>query len=321
MYSALLSMHLSRSIINAMKIFNYLKRFSAEDVLHRIFSSLVDLLTFISIYTVINSLEGLFNIEFLIPKLIIAILVFTTSIIISTPWFNKKNTQWVRENKISFFIYSFILVGIILITIDIYDGKIASKDFWENVLVEAHGMFLDIVLFGIIFTYYENYHQKNNDIKRYKEEIDDFRGWKQEEAMFRIVGNLHRLIKAGEIGIDLSNCYLIDADLRELNLIAANFSNSILKESKFFSAKLRGSYFNGTLVYNADFSGADLRDCDFSNCYLPDMVLDKDTNVANMKFTNDKTFDNQFFIDRLNLIFGDKIIIENSGREYEVIYP
>ena len=45
--------------------------------------------------------------------------------------------------------------------------------------------------------------EKRRNIKRWQEEIDDFRGWNSEEAKFRIVGNIKRLNRNGIISKEI----------------------------------------------------------------------------------------------------------------------
>lgn len=262
---------------------------------------------------------------------VIFITLFTLLIILVTYGFFyysgieiwEKSIKWFRENKLSFFICLSFIVGVAIALLDNFDAKLGISEFWGGVLVEAHGMLLDIILFGIVLTLYENYHHKYSNIKHYKEEIDDHRRWNEPEPMFRIVGNLRRLIKAGVKNIDLNNCYLVDADLRELDLSSGVFRNSILRNAKFFSTNLKHSDFNGAQTYDADSSGADLSDTDFRNCHLADIVINKDTKVNNMMFSNDKTFDNRIFIMNINKIFEEKVRIvylETNSDHYKLFY-
>ncbi len=50
---------------------------------------------------------------------------------------------------------------------------------WEDVLVEAHGLLFDIILFGIILTVFSQRIDKKMKILRCHEEIEDFLYWEK----------------------------------------------------------------------------------------------------------------------------------------------
>ena len=142
------------------------------------------------------------------------------------------------ENKATFFVYAALFFGMVILLIDYKTGDLFNPSFWDNVLVEAHGMFMDIILFGIILTLYERFTDKHSEIKRLHEEIDDYRGWNEPEAMYRIVGCIKRLNKKGVTNIDLTDCFLENANLENVNLRESNLSNTNLKRADLKGANL-----------------------------------------------------------------------------------
>jgi len=89
-----------------------------------------------------------------------------------------------------------------------------TKDFWLNILVESYGMLFDIFVIGILIFWLqdrgikkleeqrkirEKEFERKRTIQRYEEEIEDYLGWDEKEATFRIVGNIKRLKKL-EVG-------------------------------------------------------------------------------------------------------------------------
>lgn len=76
-----------------------------------------------------------------------------------------------------------------------------------NILIAAHSLLFDIILFGIILSFYDDYIRKQQDIKRYYEEIDDYRFWISEEAVIRMMGCIRRLNYANIYDINLKDCY------------------------------------------------------------------------------------------------------------------
>lgn len=65
-----------------------------------------------------------------------------------------------RKNKIFFFFLLAGFMGFLLYYIDLKTDDTFKGSFWGGVLVEAHGMFLDVILFGILLTIYEKFTEK-----------------------------------------------------------------------------------------------------------------------------------------------------------------
>ena len=103
-----------------------------------------------------------------------------------------------------------------------------KHEFIEGIFIESFGMLLDLLIIGALFTYFYNKGERRRTIKRYSEEIDDFRKWNENEATFRIIGNIKRLIKLGIHKIDLSHCYLMNADFTDFNIEGTNFNGANL---------------------------------------------------------------------------------------------
>ena len=132
--------------------------------------------------------------------------------------------------------------------------------------------------------------KKKDLIRQYHEEIDDFRDWKDEEATYRILGNIKRLSRLGETTFDLNRCNLSGIHLKGLtiknsDLNCINLSNTYISECKFVNVNFTGAsfakanivrcsfinskidranYFDAVL-YELDFKGSDLTHFDESN--------------------------------------------------------
>lgn len=143
-------------------------------------------------------------------------------------------------------------------------GFSSDGEFWKGILVEAHGMLFDIAIIGVLILWLNKKGEKRLEIQRYKDEIDDFRYWKSEEAMHRIVGNIRRLNKKGVSSIHLNECYLKNANLSGVTLQGAYLVNATLNGAILFStnlryADLRNANFIDANLHTADFREADLR--------------------------------------------------------------
>ena len=138
-----------------------------------------------------------------------------------------------------------------------------EPEFLLNVLAEAHGVLLDLLLFGCLLLWFEQKAEKRRRVERYENAIADFLGWESEEAMHRIVGNIRRLNREGNAPESLKNAYLAGADLKGADLSEASLDGAVLRDADLQHADLSGVYF-GT----ADLTGANLRKADLSGAHL-----------------------------------------------------
>lgn len=167
-----------------------------------------------------------------------------------------KKTIQTLEEKLQIFFESpfrtYALLAIIVIPIVIkISSPFYNEAFFENILVEAHGMIFDILILGVLFAWFAQGGEKQRDIKRYQEEIEDYRGWESDEAKYRIAGNIKRLNSLGVSNIDLHMMNLREADLCRLNLRNAN-----LLHCKMEKACIEGTDFSGATLFFSDLSEA-----------------------------------------------------------------
>ncbi len=123
----------------------------------------------------------------------------------------------IPTSAVSISIVVFVIASLVVVrfSCSYYDG-----DFMENVLVEAHGMLFDILVIGVLILALNKLVEKRMENQRYRDEIDDFRGWESEEAAYRIAGNLRRLKRNGYRGkVDLSGCCLGRIDMKRDGLL------------------------------------------------------------------------------------------------------
>jgi len=121
-------------------------------------------------------------------------------------------------------VYYLIVIVIVGLVLYVLNSQFYNKwgEWGKNVLVEAHGFMMDLVIFGFVLTAYELFRQRKDRIERYHEEIDDYRGWDEKEAMYRNAGNIRRLNREGESRIRLYHSNLYNANLIGVNLSGAN---------------------------------------------------------------------------------------------------
>lgn len=136
----------------------------------------------------------------------------------------------------------------------------------DDILVEAHGLIFDVILFGIVLSIYDSLSHRRDRIRQYEEEIDDYRGWNEPEASYRNAGNIRRLNRLGVQRINLYNSYLAEAFLPNVqlqgallakaNLQYANLYRADMEHARLLAADLRGAKLEGANLKLARLQGA-----------------------------------------------------------------
>ena len=208
-------------------------------------------------------------------------------------------TAWMILSPIRFFIAAILLIVPLIFILDLFWLKAAGG--FGGVLVEAHGLVFDLIVFGVIAALYEHYRQQHENakkaevekqqrIERYQEEIDDFRGWDEKEAIYRIIGAIKRLNKEGISAINLSCHKLKGADLRGVNLsggklISADLREADLREVNLTGANLAGADLTLANMPKTDLQGAIFLGANLTNTYLALANLSK-AHIYGVNFTN-----------------------------------
>ncbi|MFA0960700.1 pentapeptide repeat-containing protein [Roseivirga sp. BDSF3-8] len=152
------------------------------------------------------------------------------------------------------------------------------KNFYGQVLAEAHGMLFDIAVIGILIFWLTKNGERRQRVRMFKDEIDDFRLWESEEAAFRTTGNVKRLNRHGIYEINLVNCYLARTNLNYVNLVKsnlnyANLAHAHLIECKMAEARLNQTNMSCANLNQADLSGAYASGADFSDAFMIKVVF------------------------------------------------
>lgn len=193
------------------------------------------------------------------------------------------------KKKIKFYIILAFFALLTVIFLDLFDCSFNKHD----IIVESHGLVFDLIVFGILITIYESIDSKNERIKRYREELEDFYGWESEDAKYRVKGIIKRLVKLKAQKIDLSGCSVEQCPYTR-NMREWNFSNAKLFNSTFIYSNMSGSSFYLSENHNSKFSHADLSDCKFELAILDDCSFDN-CNLENTDFKNAYVNDNNWF--------------------------
>jgi hypothetical protein len=119
-----------------------------------------------------------------------------------------------------------------------------------DVLVEGHGLLMDLIVFGGLVLWFNQRRSKRDLIRQYRENLEDLREWGTEEGVLKKVGSINRLLD-----VDGPNC-LPYLDYQQLP--GANFQGVDLKGVTRSFANLNLAFLNGTYLADADLVGADL---------------------------------------------------------------
>lgn len=157
-----------------------------------------------------------------------------------------------------------------------------SENFYESILVEAHGTVLDILIFGLLFTFINSLRSRRLEIQRFKEEIDDFRHWNEPGASYRIAGILRRLNKYNIHELDLSHCNLSNAKLKNIILHNANLEKSNMEGAELAFSELQGSNMKAANLIKTDLRIADAQNVDLKMADMRGATL----RITNLKGAN-----------------------------------
>ncbi len=164
--------------------------------------------------------------------------------------------------------YELVRIGLILffgvfLILTILNWGFGGAD-WAGIRTEAHGMLMDILIFGILLTWFERVRSRKDKIKNYHEQLKDFRHWASEEGVLRKVGILQRLNEmeaplANLKGTYLSGAHFPDANLREADLEMALFKGAFLPNANFEFSDLVGANFEKANLLSANFQSSNLQ--------------------------------------------------------------
>ncbi len=149
------------------------------------------------------------------------------------------------------------------------------KKHWPDILSNLNASIFDLVVLIFLINLLTSLQDKRRNIKKWEEEIDDYRGWNEPEAMYRNVGNIIRLLRNKARYLNLHKCYLKGATLDSTNLKGAYLALADLS-----AASLRSSNLSSAELWNANLTGANLFYADLSNTNL------HKTNLSNADLTN-----------------------------------
>jgi hypothetical protein len=194
-----------------------------------------------------------------------------------------------------------------------------DRSFWENVLVEAHGLLFEIFVIGFILVWLDLRRHKNDRIERNIESLWDNNTLESPQIIKHKIGNLKRLNADGVLDINVTNlllkntevkdiifdgakvyglkfinCSIFDFVLANCQVNSGDFNNSKFKRSKLSNSYLKSANFSNAKMVGVDLRGANLlrakfKDSDLESADLRGADLKKtDFDGANLRNANIK---------------------------------
>ncbi|HEL7728883.1 TPA: pentapeptide repeat-containing protein [Stenotrophomonas maltophilia] len=187
-----------------------------------------------------------------------------------------------------------------------------SKDFFENVLVEAHGMILDLLVIGLVAYLFQRRSERSDLKKQVLRDLEDLRHYRGSDAGYRIYGELRRLSSLGVKKVTIATARINDVSLEGLDLVDSSAQGVVISKSSLRDCAFTGCDFDGAVFLDVrakrttfrgaklvraklvgarfkgcDFSGADLTGADFSNADLSSAIF-RGANCTRTKFDGAK---------------------------------
>ncbi|MFJ4442511.1 pentapeptide repeat-containing protein [Pseudomonas sp. NPDC089422] len=138
-----------------------------------------------------------------------------------------------------------------------------SKDFFENVLVEAHGTLIDLIVVGLVLYWFEQRNTKKEEITKNLELLKDLRFYQSEGAPYKTFGTIRRLLSLNETSLNLS-----ESNLSKLTITSFNFTKCRLHATLLIDTTLKNVEFSNCLCDGIILAGATLQNTTFAQCSL-----------------------------------------------------
>lgn len=183
------------------------------------------------------------------------------------------------DNPVLLAFIVFLTATVIVIPASLHYYIDETDAFLMNVMAEAHGTVFDLLIIGWFLLWVNKLAERRVRNNRYREEIDDYLGWKSPEATHRIAGNIRRLNRSGvRERMRLTEAYLFGANLggaqlKEADLWGANLEGANLREAALEGANLAGASLEGADLERANLKNADLRGVSLTSADLQYAIL------------------------------------------------
>jgi len=162
-----------------------------------------------------------------------------------------------------FFLLAFVIASL---TYLVFAWNVTLKK--EDLLVEAFGFLMDLIVFGVLLSVYDNLRNKRQSYHESLLALDELMFSVDKEHIFKKVNIISRVLQSGEklpmmTAIELSGSTMDDLNLQYTSLKLANLQGASLQR-----VNLRGAHLQDAFLQKVNFSGADLRDANIPYAHL-----------------------------------------------------
>lgn len=179
-------------------------------------------------------------------------------------------------------------------------GLYGDSNFWASIVANLHNSLLDIFIFSVLITMYLKKTEMEREARGYADEIEKYRGMKNELARHVIVHNVKKLNEYTVYTVErinLTDCFLVDAKLLPVDK----------KPLKLVKARLMGANLTGAKMNFIHLQEAELQGVNLDNTQLKEARLNK-AMLKNIKCNN-----TNFEKARLDEAILKKAKLENSN--------
>jgi len=205
----------------------------------------------------------------------------------------------------------FIVVAfMIIVVLGVTDFLLMSPETYDvyDILVESHGLFFDLVVFGIILSIYEEWRSRKEELQRCYDEMNHLKYSKVKNAGQKAIVIAIKMQNLKASDIDLT-AFKIDGyhihDMKRMN----NWNFGHLRRFSITISQISNTNFSGIVLNKVTFIS-----CHFENCSF---ALSKFENVTFLSCTfKNVNFDNVLlgksidFFERIKNIQGDSKDLE-----------
>ncbi|RYV01806.1 hypothetical protein SOPP22_15740 [Shewanella sp. OPT22] len=185
-----------------------------------------------------------------------------------------------------------------------------NRGFWENVLVEAHGLLFDILIIGVIVVWLDTKRAQSDEKVTTLNNLSDVSYLDLPEVNLRKVGMIHRLNNLDVFQFSINQLVISGARVIELTskfsslnqlkakkteitssnfintqLIKSDFSESLIRTTKFLKCEMKKTVFIDSQVRGVDFTDSNLERAVFINADLQNAIF-KGCNLREINFEN-----------------------------------
>jgi DNA-binding protein len=173
-----------------------------------------------------------------------------------------------------------------------------DRAFWENILVELHGMMIELVVVGVLVVWLDSRRKKNVEVTRLTEDLEDFAMLDSPEINIKKMGHLKRLndigvqelkvrnlvlnkikikditlLKSNIIGLKVNEGTIYNTTFKEVSMRSSSFIKTIIKNTTFENCTLLNSKFTEGTCKGVSFKGSSVEYADFSDCNLQSAIF------------------------------------------------